>query len=425
MAIITGSLERARLKYPDIDTDRLRLIGWGAGQFFRDYYPWLQRHLPIEYTVCPVSGDQGKSIHGVRVLPPSELSKESPANTLVVILARHFPEIMNQISAQFSGFRSVQAMAFDESSIALIDELQDIARLHPTLAIRRTLPAQPKTGIFIQGLVFEFTPLVLAWNRLHFPSAYQCMVTWDHQPRELLDRCRPWLDRLMLVKQPENLGLLHRNAVWRSARLGAEHLDEQNIEFAVRCRSDNILRGSIHEAIQALFSRSRNIGRIAVSLGASWQHMPFHFSEKAMLARTKDMVALWSLPEDGRPASHAAGELSSRLELSPERHFQDLHHYTPESALWKAYAQRLGFPVESLGDAYRFAQARLLALEPYLGWHSLKFTPLFNAAADTGFSFSLESWNRLFTDGESAIQRAEAVSRLQLNSTDFWQGRVG
>ena len=58
----------------------------------------------------------------------------------------------------------------------------------------------------------------------------------------------------------------------------------------------------VHQALNGLFSHGRNAGKIAVSLGASWQYMPFHFSEKAMIARTEDMLALWSLPEDPRPA---------------------------------------------------------------------------------------------------------------------------
>lgn len=66
-----------------------------------------------------------------------------------------------------------------------------------------------------------------------------------------------------------------------------------------------------------------------------------------MIARTEDMLALWSLPEDPRPADWAADELSDRLELSPERHYQELSQYTFESALWRDYARRLGFPVES------------------------------------------------------------------------------
>ncbi|HBO0857340.1 TPA: hypothetical protein RQ911_000724 [Pseudomonas aeruginosa] len=424
MSIVTGTLLRARLKYPDLDLSKVRLVGWGAGQFFQDFYPCVSEYLNLQYTICPYPENQGKRIHGVEVRAPSALEQESLEHTVIVVMANHFPEVMNQISQLHGRFRTVRAIDFDPGNAALLDEMQDIAELLPSLTMRRDLPSS-RMGIFVQGLAFDFTPLVLAWNRSHFPSAYQCMVTWDHQSSELLERCRPWLDELILVPQPENLGLMSRNVILRSARLGVQHLADKGIEFAVRCRSDNILHGSLHQALNGLFSHGRNAGKIAVSLGASWQYMPFHFSEKAMIARTEDMLALWSLPEDPRPADWAADELSDRLELSPERHYQELSQYTFESALWRDYARRLGFPVESLADSYRFAQARLLALEPYMSWYSLKFTALFNLERDTFYSFSAESWNRLFSDSDGALLRAEAASRLAMNSRDFWRGRVG
>ncbi|MGV8637726.1 hypothetical protein ACV35N_37560, partial [Pseudomonas aeruginosa] len=147
----------------------------------------------------------------------------------------------------------VRAIDFDPGNVALLDEMQDVAELLPSLTMRRDLPSS-RMGIFVQGLAFDFTPLVLAWNRSHFPSAYQCMVTWDHQSSELLERCRPSLDELILVPQPENLGLMNRNVILRSARLGVQRLADKGIEFAVRCRSDNILHGSLHQALNGLFS---------------------------------------------------------------------------------------------------------------------------------------------------------------------------
>ncbi|PPT97879.1 WavE lipopolysaccharide synthesis family protein [Xanthomonas arboricola] len=424
MALATGSLDRARIKYPDLDLSRTKLIGWGAGQFFRDFYPAIASQLSLAYTICPRRENQGINLHGVQVMAPSALLDESIDNVLIVIFSNHSPEVMNQITQAHGRFRTVRAVDYDQGSVALLQELQDVSGLLPELQLSRRLTA-PDTGIFVQGLAFEFTPLVLAWNRLHFPWAYQCMVTWDHQSSALLDRCRPWLDALILVPQPDNVGLHYRNTVLRSARLGVEHLAAQGIEFAVRCRSDNVLTGSICEAVNTHFRGTRNRGKIAVSLAAAWQHMPFHFTEKAMLGRTEDMLALWSMPEDPRPASYADDELSPTLELAPGRHFQDLSHYTFESSLWRDYARRIGFPAETLVDSYGFAKSRLLALEPQLSWSSLKFVPLFNVARDTNYGFSLDLWNRLFTDTDAVLEAAEAVSRLGLNSTDFWQGRVG
>ncbi len=424
MALATGSIARASIKYPGLDPAKTKLIGWGAGQFFRDFYPCVSQQLNLQYTICPRPENQGTTVHGVPVRSPSALEEESIDDVLIVIFSNHSPEVMNQIAKIHGRFRTVRAVDYDQGSIPLLQELQDFSSLLPELQLSRRLKS-PDTGIFVQGLAFEFTPLVLAWNRLRFPWAYQCMVTWDHQPSALLDRCRPWLDVLILVPQPDNLGLHYRNAVLRSARLGAEHLAEQGIEFAVRCRSDNVLTGSTNDAINANFRGKRNQGKIAISLAGGWRNIPFHFTEKAMLGRTQDMLALWSMPEDPRPANYADDELSPMNELAPNRHFQELSQYAFESSLWKDYARRLGFPAETLADSYRFAQSRLLALEPHLSWSSLKFVPLFNVARDNSYGFSMDLWNRLFTDSDAVLEAAEAVSRLDLNSTDFWQGRVG
>ncbi|WP_244665562.1 WavE lipopolysaccharide synthesis family protein [Xanthomonas phaseoli] len=400
------------------------MIGWGAGQFFRDFYPAIAQQLNLHYTICPRPENQGTTVHGLSVRSPSALEDELVDDVLIVIFSNHAAEVMNQIAKAHGRFRTVRAVDCDESSIALLQELQDFSRLLPQLHLSRQL-TKADTGIFVQGLAFDFTPLVLAWNRLRFPWTYQCMVTWDHQPSALLDRCRPWLDELILVPQPDNLGLQYRNAVLRSARLGVEHLAEQGIDFAVRCRSDNVLTGSTHDAINVHFRGKRNQGKIAISLVGGCRNIPFHFTEKTMLGRTQDMLALWSIPEDPRPANYADAEFSPMNELTPNRHFQEISQYTFESFLWENYARRLGFPSETLVDSYRFAQSRLLALEPHLSWSSLKFTPLFNVARDTSYGFSMDLWKRLFTDSDAVLEAAEAVSRLNLNSTDFWQGRVG
>ncbi|USJ00564.1 WavE lipopolysaccharide synthesis family protein [Xanthomonas prunicola] len=424
MALAIGSIERATIKYPGLNPRNTKLIGWGAGQFFRDFYPAIAQQLNLQYTICPRPENQGMTVHGLPVRSPSALEDESVDDVLIVIFSNHAAEVMNQIARAHGRFRTVRAVEYDQGSIALLQELQDFSRLLPELQLSRQL-TKADTGIFVQGLAFDFTPLVLAWNRLRFPWAYQCMVTWDHQPSALLDRCRPWLDKLILVPQPDNLGLHYRNAVLRSARLGVEHLAEQGIKFAVRCRSDNVLNGSIHDAINTYFRGKRNQGKIAISLGGGFRNIPFLFTEKAMLGRTQDMLALWSMPEDPRSANYADDELSPMNELAPNRHFQQISQYAFESSLWKDYARRLGFPAKTLVDSYRFAQSRLLALEPHMSWTSLKLVSLFNVARDNSYGFSLDLWNRLFTDSDAVLEAAEAVSRLELNSTDFWQGRVG
>lgn len=417
MALIHGSLQRALLKYPDMDLSNIRLIGWGAGQFFQDHYPYIKEHLKLEYTVCPRQENHGKTLHGLEVKPIEAIQAESAGQTLIVVMTNHISLILNQIRERYPQFRTIKAISFDQDG-ALLDELLEFSQLQDSLSLRRTLPANPRAGIFVQGKIDPCTPMALAWNRNHFPAAYQCMVTWEHQDRSLIDRCRPWLDQLILVPQPVNLGPHYGNAVWRSARLGTTHLAEQGIEYAVRCRSDNILTGSINEAIHHHFAYGMNKGKIAISLAGGLRHVPFHFTEKAMLARAEDMCELWNMEEDKRPIDHPD------TQYAVEDSFLTLQGFYPESMLWMNYAKRLGYATETLPQSYEFARNRLLALEPHMSWYSIKQLTLFNMMRSDPL-FQAANWNQLFTRYEETMLQAEAVSRSGMTIDDLLQNRVG
>ncbi|WP_343740671.1 WavE lipopolysaccharide synthesis family protein [Delftia tsuruhatensis] len=418
MAEIIGSLERVLLRYPDLDIAKLRVVGWGAGEFFKKYYPLISSRIKLEYTVCPWQENQGRVLNGAEVRSPEALMNEDPGNTLILVFSYDFSERLSEITyGEFRKFKVMRAVELDVGDVPLMDELQERQRLMDGLSMARSLKGTPKAGIFVQGLAFDFTPQVLAWNRMRFPSAYQCMVTWDHQPRELLDRCRPWLDALILVAQPENKGRHNTNYIARSARLGVEHLAQKGIEYAVRCRSDNLLTGSsIHEAIQHFFAGGRNKGKIAIDLRSGWRHVPFHFSEKTMLARTEDMVRLWSVPEDRLSEAD--------IEHSAGMHFQKLADVTMESYLWKSYARSLGFAAETLKDSYRFAHDRLLPINSRLDWFSYKFIPLFNVKMASEMCFRQSDWDEMMQDQEFALQRASDISALDVSVREFWQRKI-
>lgn len=418
MAKVFGSLERVLLRYPDVDIASLRIVGWGAGEFFKKFYPLISGRIQLEYTVCPWEENQGKIFNGVQVRSPESLLDEDPENTLILLFSYDFSERLSEITyGNFRRFKVMRAMDFELGDIPLMNELQERQNMMTEVSMQRTLNGVPRAGIFVQGLVFDFTPQVLAWNRMRFPSAYQCMVTWEHQSEDLLDRCRPWLDELIMVPQPENKGRHNTNYIARSARIGVEHLAEKGIEFAVRCRSDNILTGSsLHESIDHFFADGRNKGRIAIDLRSGWRHVPFHFSEKTMLARTTDMLKLWSLEEDCLSEAD--------IEQSGDMHFHTLANVTMESYLWKSYARNLGFPAESLEDSYRFAHDRLLSLNSRLDWFSFKFIPLFNVKMDSDLCFKQSDWDEMMQDKEFALQRAREISALDVSVQDFWRRKI-
>lgn len=415
MAKVRGGLDRVLLKYPDIDLSRVRLIGWGAGQAFNDYYPYLG--LPVEYTVCPFPANHGRVLHGVPVKSPQELMLEPRDNVLLVIFAAHSAEIMNQIRNQFGDFRCVPALTHGGRH-AEVDQLQAFARAFPSLNLQRSAPAEvPSLGIFSQGPIFDYTPMVLAWQRMAYPEAYQCLVTWEHMPEASVAACRPWVDRIVTIAQPQNM-VDSRNAIIRSARAGAEHLAEVGVKFAVRNRSDAVITGSLYRAVEELFDDGhKHPGKFGFLAHSSWKQMPFHFSERFLVARAQDMRALWSVPEDPRTAAE--------LDYQLHAHYQQLRKGAVESLLWESYARRLGEPCDDLADGYAFAARHLLPVDEYADVLTLKNIPLFNLTVNKGFVGTPDYWREVYADLPSALRQAREESAQNLSGAEFFAGRVG
>ena len=73
---------------------------------------------------------------------------------------------MNQISQFHGRFRTVRAIDFDPGNVALLDEMQDVAEHSKS----DDEADPPRVGwVLVQGLAFDFTPLVLALEPLAFP----------------------------------------------------------------------------------------------------------------------------------------------------------------------------------------------------------------------------------------------------------------
>ena len=423
MAIVSGGLHCFLLNYPGLDLSKVKLVGWGAGQYFQAYYPFLKNELKLEYTVCPATGERYGSVLGVDVRPPSVLLSESLENTVVVIFAAQFFDVMHALRDQFGNFKSVRAfetIALDEKNVSTLDEIQDFWEIQPSLAYQWSLAKSSRFGIFIQGLASAHTPYVLAWNRLRYPGAYQCMVTWEDQPQDILEECARWLDKLILVPQPENKGYLYLNSVLRSCRLGVQHLSEQGIEYAVRTRSDSVLSGSVCQVLDLYFSGGRNKRKIAAPVSQGWwHHLPFMFNEKVMVGRTQDLLEFWSMAEDVRPKDH------QDFCIERQENFMRLRRAVPESLLWESYASRLGLPTKTLEDSYKFTREYVLPLEPMLFGMSLKFVPLFSIYANRNFGSSFEDWRRVTLLPERSLDYAGSLDSLDMTVDDFWAHRVG
>ncbi|MFY7854265.1 MAG: hypothetical protein ACOVQ6_21100 [Brevundimonas sp.] len=416
MLRLTGGLERVLMKYPDLDLTKVKLIGWGAGSAFRDFFPRVP--LPLAYTVCPLTENQGKTLHGLEVKAPSALLKEDRENSLIVIYARFSSEIMSQIRLNLGDFRTIPAMRIGPSrQPADISELQDLARGIQTMTVQRPTPRNPQIGIFTQGPIFPCTPLVLAQQRLHYPGAYTCFVTWDHQAGSLIDSCAPRVDHVITIPQPP-LVVDPRNPNLRSCRAGAEHIATRGVRYAVRTRSDHALTGSLYRAIDHVFEDGRrNAGKFGMLAGVSWRYVPFHFCDRFLISHPDDMLALWSTPEDTRPASEI-----NALGHEP---YQNIRNAAFECYLWAHYARTLGYPTDGLPESYRFAAEKFVPMDDHVGVFSIKHTPLFNLGIDTNIVGSPRWYEDVRANLDSALDDARGIQEQGFTVDDHFAVRIG
>ncbi|QHI97962.1 hypothetical protein GT347_08125 [Xylophilus rhododendri] len=424
MAYARGGMSRALLKYPDLDLSRTRLIGWGAGQAFRDYFPLTG--LQLEYTLCPRQENHGRTIHGVPVRSTEALREESPQDVLVVIFSAYSAEIMNEIRDRIGPYRAVRAVEFGDNA-AQISELEALAgALRGGLSLHKAPAAEPaEVGMFMQGPLTGFTPMALAFHRMRYPGMHLSVVTWNGEDPALVAQCRPWCDELVQIEPPPPNGYDTRNLITRSCKEGARLLQRAGVRYAIRARTDAVIFGSPYRTLERMFGDgSRGAGKIGVLLAASWAYVPFHFSDKLMLCRTEDMVALWSLPEDPRgKADFPPAGLTDPGLLG--WNFLDYRHISWESRLWGSHARQLGYPADTLEDAYRFARDRLLELDSDSHMFSIKHVPMFNLKLRPMLEPTVEWWKEMQSDFDGTLDHLRQVSSSGMTLQDFFAKRVG
>jgi len=418
MAIVTGGLYRIFQKYPDLNLDECTIIGWGAGQFFRDYYPSIKSYLTLSHTICPLSENHGKILHGVEVVSPQNfLERKTPC--LVVIFSNQVSMIMNQIRDQFGDIPVVSAADIN-SDAALSLEVDGFHSNFEYIRYTKKIPENPLFGIVVQGLICDYTPQVLAWNKFRYPDSYQCMVTWDHQPKGLIEKCLPWLDELELVKQPDVLGPFLFNTSIRSCKIGLQKISDKNIKYAVRTRSDSLLIGSIYSVLEKYFTRSRNNSKIAVSLGFAWKDVPFHFSDRLMVGHTEALLNAWSMSEFDSSTDY--NNFQGKYENNDLKSVSEI---APESLFWRDVAARLSYPNEKLLDSYEFARDFLLPLDPLLTHKSMKLLSLFNIQFNNNLCFDENSWSQLYTNFDDYVAHSKFIENSDFKLRDLLAKKIG
>ena len=430
---ILGGRWRAALKYPGIDTT-VRLVSWGAGEMFDLYYPHLG--LKVDYGVCPWTGEQGLVKHGVSIRHPRALREEDPEKVLIVIFAGHWAEILRQI-ADIGPFKAVRAISESATDpvLRLAAKYLD-PHAGPCAPMARD-PARrvgtPDYAIVMQGPIYpHWTRLAMLWNKTQHPDAWLILSTWDGQDPALVEECRTLADELAVSPVPLHPGFTNRNAQIRSSRQGLEAAQQHGIPFSIKSRSDQFLTG---QRIASLFryvapveaTKPSGPHRVGVHFGTSWKYIPFQLSDQLQGGRTRDLLQLWSCPDDAR----GTGD----FECEPGNHFQKLRDFTNESYVYGKYAAGLGLPTGDLADSYAFVRDCVFPLDASVQPFSLKGIALFDVfggppemqqrnAGRELLSPGFEWWMMMQVNFSHAEAEAWRVQASQYTVQDFWTLKV-
>jgi len=421
MSIKYGSTKRALLKYPTVDLSKVKFIGWGAGQWFNDYYPHID--IPLSYTVCPRKENQGITLHGIKVLAPETLRDENVNEIFILIFSAASNEITNQIAA-IGDFMCAPCFQFGVESLDIISDLQSINR-NINIPMPK-LKYNTDIGFFTQGPITSFTEICLAYNFFKYPFDYHCLVTYKGQDQVLIDRCGRWVHEIVLIDDLPNPGYLNRNRMIRSAKFGAQDIVDKKIKYAVRVRSGCVVKGNIHKFLLESFGEGDlNKGKIGFYMHWSWKNDLFHISDGFMISRSEDMLNLWSIPEDVHTESYWQNFITNTSPSFSESNFTNFHLVTNEHFLWSNYAKFVGFPAENLEDYFLFMVKNLIPLEPLVTTFSLKHMPLFNLDFDNGFSPDINWWRRLSVNFDAEVKKTQVRRDRGCTVGEFWKGKLG
>lgn len=326
----------------DLITGRLKAVGWGAGGSFR----LALLDCPVR-PACLIDSDPAKggtTVFGIPVRGPEALAAEDPATTVVIIYSVYFfgVEIARQIEA-IGPFRYIAPFA---PSFAF----PQLQRFKAVLAAPP--PPRPilsdKSGIVVQGgVVPELTELVLRYHRAAHPAAPVILSVWEETDPALLERLRPWCDRLVLNARPSAGGQGNRNFQLVSTRGGLEAARAMGLAKVLKTRTDLVVMAAdvleLGARLQALHpppAGGRN--RIITSGRYTQKYIPYNISDIILFGDTEDLLLYFSAPLDVRPFAIHSPEY--RRDTSLGRYSRD--RAIPEVYFATHYLTAVGWKVE-------------------------------------------------------------------------------
>lgn len=428
-ADLRSGLQRARLRYPDLDLSRCKLIGWGAGHTFERIYPQLG--IELAYTVCIWESNIGQTKCGVPVLAVDTLRNENPKEVLILVFSAMWFDCMRQVAA-YGRFRVVRAFQEYPEGHDTATALSSLWSGAPAAVPANAAGAS--FGLVIQGPVLQgVTRRVLAINRRKFPFARMVLSTWVDTPAEELDLCRPFVDEIVTSRHPPHPG--HINAMMQrdSTRAGLAALARHGVTYAFKTRTDQSINGdlALEQLLQAVRTPiagpdRRQRQRIAFFGPASWRFIPFHLTDQLQFGRVEDLQELWASQDDS---------LVTSATLDPEAPAHTVAAVAPESMILRCYLRRIGVGhALNLASYWQVLADRFTLMpEASFGFINWKAIALFDitvpSSGDTPQAtpdrvslmtvWTRADWAALQADRQTACAWADSVDRLRLKTSDL------
>lgn len=286
-------MERSLILDPTVALRNLKLIGWGAGRDFSEFFP---RHgFDLAYTIDIFPENVGRRIHGIEVRSSDALRAEDPRNCLILIYSTAWFEILRQLRA-IGPFRAVRSHG--EPGIA--SKAREI--IHRGRSIETRLQGVRKSrAILLQGPLHEgITEAALRNYAVSDPDSLLIVSTWVGEDCESISRLA---DIVLLNEAPEFGGDHSRNLQIRSTMAGLAAAKRMGIERVAKTRTDSVLAsdGALAVLDRALDTwpvsgplQGAMRNRIAVLANASWRYVPYHYSDQVMYGDTDDLINYWS-----------------------------------------------------------------------------------------------------------------------------------
>lgn len=376
-----SGLQRARIRYPELDLDRCKLIGFGAGYFFEKFCPQLP--IKLAYTVCEWEIETGLIEEGdtkcsVPVHHARRLRKENPDEVLIVVFSGRWYDCMRTI-ANYGPFKMMRAMSepgiggdFEQVLPAFFSE-------SPTLPPVQGDPAS--IGLVVQGPVMaHLTPMSLAATRRKFPFAILVLSTWNNTSPALLEACAPYVDEIVTSPLPSQPGVLNCLFQRDSTLAGLVALEKRGVKYAFKARSDQSIAGPVDmDQLLELVRRpidGENAGereRILFCPYMSQRFKLFHLTDQLQFGGLADLLEFWRCRDDSILGPMITGQSAP---------FTHLTLVNAEGALMRCYLRRIGVDYElTLASYWKIFADRFALMPPQIFPIMWKALALFDVPA--------------------------------------------